>query len=64
MSRCRACGRRLLRPSPTGLGPVCARRLAARGQPPVVRAADPAPEIHPDQTALPLVTHQPSLWSL
>lgn len=64
MSRCAACGRRLRRRSPSGLGPVCARRLGATVQP--ARASpttDPMPEI-PGQTELPLTDHQPSLWSL
>jgi hypothetical protein len=64
MSRCLACGRLLRRPSPTGLGPVCARRLSPTTCRPTVRAADPPPEIHPDQTALDLQPMQPSLWSL
>ncbi|MGW9397283.1 DUF6011 domain-containing protein [Streptomyces sp. NPDC055642] len=41
-----------------------ARRLAATvRRPPAVRT-DPPVEIHPDQTALDLTDHQPSLWSL
>ncbi len=65
MSRCQACGRRLSRPSPSGLGPVCARRLSAPPRrPPAIRAVEAAVEIHPDQTALELQPMQPSLWSL
>jgi hypothetical protein len=69
MSRCQACGRLLRRPSLSGLGPVCFRRL----NPPPPRTPRPSrlpavgevlPEIHPGQTALPLAIHQPSLWSL
>lgn len=73
MSRCSACGRPLRRPSPSGLGPVCAKRLGLqpdspprqrRPPRPATRTADAPPEVHPDQTALPLVEHQPTLWSL
>ena len=62
MSRCAACGRRLSRPSPSGLGPVCARRLGpAPRRPHAVRTTDPLPEIHPDQTALEFADYQPAL---
>lgn len=65
MSRCLACGRRLSRPSPTGLGPVCARRLGATiRRPPTIRAADPPPEPVDGQTELPLIHFQPTLESL
>lgn len=61
MSRCVACGRRLSRPSPWGLGPVCARRLgvaAARASPPRP-ATGPAPHV-PGQTELPLSVTDPA----
>lgn len=63
--RCADCKRRLLRPSPSGYGPVCERRRNAR---PVARASPPAPSASPvppveGQTELPL-TDQPTLWSL
>ncbi|MBZ6102762.1 hypothetical protein [Streptomyces olivaceus] len=65
MSRCAACGRRLRRPSPTGLGPVCARRLAPTARPSATVRAAPPPDHHvPGQTELDLTDHQPSLWSL
>jgi hypothetical protein len=66
MSRCLACGRLLRRPSLSGLGPVCFRRL----NPPPPRlprlpaGGEVLPEIHPGQTALSLQPMQPSLWSL
>ncbi len=64
--RCREYKRPLLRPSPSGLGPVCERRLNAR---PVAAAPVRAPTAAPvppvtGQTELPLRPHQPSLWSL
>ncbi|QQN79755.1 hypothetical protein [Streptomyces sp. XC 2026] len=61
-SRCRACSRPLRRPARDGLGPVCRRRTTA----PVllVPVPDGTPGHVPGQTALPLVPHQPSLWSL
>lgn len=56
--KCAACGRRLRHPSPTGLGPVCARRLGATVSPPRKPArASPAatpPPLHPGQTELPI----------
>ncbi|MEV8033946.1 hypothetical protein [Streptomyces sp. NPDC086182] len=65
MARCGACGRRLARPSPTGLGPVCARRLGLTSRPPtVIRSTNTQPDHIPGQTELPLVEHQPTLWSL
>jgi hypothetical protein len=65
MARCGACGRRLARPSPSGLGPVCARRLGLTSRkPPAIRGADTQPDRIPGQTELPLVDHQPTLWSL
>jgi hypothetical protein len=66
MSRCAACGRRLSRPSPTGLGPVCARRLGATParRPRPVSRPDPPPEPIPGQTEIPLVHFQPTLESI
>jgi hypothetical protein len=74
MSRCLACGRPLRRPSPSGFGPVCAERLgipappsrraATVRRPPAIRGTDTPPEIGPGQTALELIDHQPTLWSL
>jgi hypothetical protein len=65
-NRCTACGRRLRRPSPTGLGPVCERRLrprtAARNTP-AAAVGGPVPPM-PGQTEIPLVHHQATLWSL
>ncbi|MER7053413.1 hypothetical protein [Streptomyces sp. NPDC000351] len=65
MSRCAACGRRLRRPSPSGLDPVCARRLhPAPARPQTIRATEP-PVVHCDgQTELPLIPFQPTLESL
>lgn len=65
-ARCTACGRRLRRPSPTGLGPVCQRRLRSRPPSrttPAAATGSPVPPI-PGQTELPLVHHQATLWSL
>lgn len=65
MSRCAACGRPLRRPSPSGLGPVCARRLQpAPARPHSIRATEPAVVHCEGQTALDLQPMQPSLWSL
>lgn len=65
MSRCAACGRRLRRPSPSGLGPVCFRRLnPAPARPAPARVAEPAVAHCDGQTALDLKPMQPSLWSL
>ena len=60
------CGRWLSTPESLarGYGRRCAERLGIPvdrptrtvRRPSVVRAADPPPEIHPNQTALPLVT--------
>jgi hypothetical protein len=65
-ARCADCKRRLRRPSPTGYGPVCARR---RGLTPTARASPPAPPASPaphmpGQTELPLRPLQPTLWSI
>jgi hypothetical protein len=61
--RCADCKRRLRRASPSGLGPVCARRrgLTQSARTPTAPSAAPAPAI-PGQTELP-VTVQPTLWS-
>jgi hypothetical protein len=64
MSRCAACGRPLRRPSPTGLGPVCARRLQPTTRRPAIRTPDAPPEPIPGQTELPLIPFQPTLGSL
>lgn len=65
MSRCAACGRPLRRPSPSGLGPVCARRLQpAPARPHSIRATEPPAEPIPGQTELPLQPFQPTLGSL
>lgn len=61
-ARCRACGRRLARPARDGLGPVCRRRTTDPVR--LVAVPDGTPGHVPGQTALPLVPHQPSLWSL
>lgn len=58
--RCGACKRRLKQPTPTGLGPVCNRRL--NGTPPTIPT--PHTEPGPGQTALELRPMQPTLWSL
>lgn len=65
MPRCAACGRLLRRPSQTGLGPVCARRLnPAPARRPVVRTPDIPPDPIPGQEEIPLRPMQPSLWAL
>ncbi|MBR8638663.1 hypothetical protein KEF29_03455 [Streptomyces tuirus] len=69
------CGRWLTSPDAValGYGRICAERLGIpvdrpprprRPPRPATRTADVPPEVHPDQTALPLVEHQPTLWSL
>ncbi|MFJ4852423.1 DUF6011 domain-containing protein [Streptomyces sp. NPDC088730] len=61
---CRVCGRvlRSERWRVRGIGPVCARRVGDR---PLPRIPTPTPDHHVDgQAELPLVHHQPSLWSL
>lgn len=58
--RCGACGRPLRRYSPSGLGPVCERKLTpAPATIPVPRRDDHIP----GQAELPLVEHQPTFWS-
>lgn len=65
MSRCAACGRPLRRPSPSGLGPVCARRLQpAPARPRSIRATEPPAEPIPGQVEIPLTHFQPTLESL
>ncbi|MFI9598881.1 hypothetical protein ACIHCX_03200 [Streptomyces sp. NPDC052043] len=65
-AKCAGCGRPLKRPSPTGFGPVCWRRL--NGRPARQPAPTPdlgAPVPHVDgQTEIDLIHHQPTLWSL
>ncbi|MGW9299395.1 DUF6011 domain-containing protein [Streptomyces cyaneofuscatus] len=60
---CRVCGRRLRSAQwrARGIGPVCARRTR---QQPAPHIPTPAPDHHiPGQAELPLVHHQPTLWS-
>ncbi|MER6607335.1 DUF6011 domain-containing protein [Streptomyces sp. NPDC000927] len=61
---CRVCGR-LLRSEKwraRGIGPVCARATGACTRPHI---PTPRPDHHIDgQSELPLVHHQPTLWSL
>lgn len=63
LPRCGLCGRVLADPvsRARGVGPVCFRASGGRTAPRV-----PVPEAGPipGQTELPLVEHQPSLWSL
>lgn len=71
---CKGCKRRLKNPSPTGYGPVCARKHAPpapRGHRTPVRRSSarpalvrPAPDALPGQEALPLFYLQPTLESL
>lgn len=64
--KCRGCKRRLKRASPSGYGPVCARRLgldtATPRVPAIPTAMAPIPPM-PGQDELPLTDQQP-LWSL
>ena len=71
--RCAACGRRLRRESPSGLGPVCARRLGVPADRPSARRtirrattsrSDTAAPQVPGQTEIDLHYHQPTLESL
>jgi hypothetical protein len=64
MSRCAACGRRLRRPSPSGLGPVCFRRLNPAPARTPARAAKPPVEPIPGQTKIELTHFQPTLGSI
>ena len=63
--RC-ACGRSLRDPESRdrGLGPVCWRKLHGRPRRGVRIPTPAAVEPGPGQTELPLVPHQPTLWSL
>ena len=65
-ARCADCRRRLRRPSPSGYGPVCARRRGIRETPrPTVAASPSGPvPVVPGQTELDLYDRQPTLWSL
>ncbi len=74
--RCAVCKRRLKRPTPAGIGPVCARKLSGASQ--ERRTAAPGPRMPPKpprgptrphgaphcdgQEPLPL-TDPPTLWS-
>lgn len=73
--KCQGCHRPLKHPTPTGYGPVCARRLGLTpptsrrpaGRPtrrPRPAAVPPAPDALPGQTELDLYFHQPTLESL
>ncbi|MFJ6319679.1 DUF6011 domain-containing protein [Streptomyces californicus] len=60
---CRVCGRRLRseKTRARGIGPVCARRTRQT----TPHIPTPTPDHHiPGQDELPLVHHQPTLWSL
>lgn len=59
-AKCAGCHRRLKRPSASGYGPVCWRRL--NGKP--ARITSPAAEVGEGQTALELYEFQPTLWSV
>ncbi|MEV7154868.1 hypothetical protein AB0N77_09615 [Streptomyces misionensis] len=59
--RCAGCGRRLKHPTPTGLGPVCARRL---NEPPARIRITTDRDQMPGQTELELQPRQVTLWSL
>lgn len=60
------CKRPLKYPSPSGFGPVCARRLGIDTSPPPAARTPTAGsvELHPGQTELPLQPFQPTLESL
>ncbi|MFI8351262.1 DUF6011 domain-containing protein [Streptomyces sp. NPDC085596] len=58
--RCAGCGRRLKRPTATGYGPVCARRLHRPARIRISRN----PDQMPGQAELDLQPMQPTLWSL
>ena len=67
------CGRWLTSPDAValGYGRVCAERLGIPTSGPTrrpprlpARSVEAVPEVHPDQTALELRPHQPSLWSI
>ncbi|MFF8716196.1 DUF6011 domain-containing protein [Streptomyces sp. NPDC015184] len=60
---CRVCGRRLADPASRarGIGPICAKAAKARA---AVHIPTPHPPEHvPGQAELPLIHHQPTLWS-
>jgi hypothetical protein len=66
--RCGLCGRLLRDPASraVGIGPTCQKRLSARTAPrrtPAAPPTTPVPECE-GQTELPLLEHQPTLWSL
>ena len=63
---CRSCGRLLASEASRarGYGPVCWRALTARTALLVVVPAQTIPDVIPGQVELPLVEHQPTLWSL
>ncbi|MFJ3258471.1 DUF6011 domain-containing protein [Streptomyces sp. NPDC086771] len=61
---CRVCGRPLRSEASRarGVGPICHRRTHGRA---AVRIPTPPADHHvPGQVELPLVHHQPTLWSL
>lgn len=59
--KCAACKRPMKQPSPSGLGPVCERRL--NGTPARIRTShSPAAEPGPGQDELPLAD-QLEIWS-
>lgn len=61
MPRCKECGRPLIRPSPSGMGPVCARRRGATpSRSPTIRSTNAPTDPMPGQTELPLHDHQPT----
>ena len=62
--RCAACGRRLKRPSLSGLGPVCEKRLNPTPTRPTAVGIRQEIPVIPGQVELPLREHQPTLWSL
>jgi hypothetical protein len=71
---CKGCKRRLKNPSPTGYGPVCARKhtppAPRRHRTPTRRSSAhpapvrPAPDELPGQEVIPMFFHQPTLESL
>ncbi|WP_424863077.1 DUF6011 domain-containing protein [Streptomyces sp. MMS24-I29] len=68
---CRVCGRRLADPASRarGIGPTCARATGAHTRPHLLTSTHHLPTPRPDhhidgQTELPLIHHQPTLWSV
>ncbi|MCL8016891.1 hypothetical protein [Streptomyces sp. AS02] len=70
---CRGCKRAMKHPTPSGYGPVCARkrgltprktRRTRTARPPKPAAVPAAPDVIPGQMAIDLVFHQPTLESL